>query len=85
MKRLLQIRATKPYKTSVMRQSKGKRMRLSPAGRHIKAIVMSAARSKPVRIHNQFSAPERAPITKPRRRLLQLLVKNLLIHFQREA
>lgn len=31
-------------------------MRLSPAGRHIKAIVMSAAGSKPVRIHNQFSA-----------------------------
>lgn len=31
-------------------------MRLSPAGRHIKAIVMPAAGSKPVRIHNQFSA-----------------------------
>lgn len=47
MKRLVQIRATKPYKASVIRQSTGKRMRLSPAGRHIKAIVMSAAGSKP--------------------------------------
>lgn len=75
MKRLVQIRASKPYKASVIRQSTGKRIRLSPAGRHIKAIVMSAAGSKPVRIHNQFWASERVPITKPRRRLLQLLVK----------